>query len=135
MDFSNSNSVSFILELVGCNFSGDLSYMDKLQNDLDVDIYDAMDSVSALWEEVMRLYARGELNTTPINYLIEEIFNLFVGNVVSEHGEENISEENFSYYINAIDSHIYFNGEEFRTRDEFYDLFNAKSEEDEEDGE
>lgn len=132
MDFNNSNSVSFILDLVGCNFSGDLSYMDKLQNDLDVDIYDAMDSVSSLWEEVMRLYARGELNTTPINYLIEEIFNLFVGNVVNEYGEENISEENFSYYVNAIDSHIYYNGEEFHTRDEFDELFKANSEEDEE---
>lgn len=130
MDFNNSNTISFILDLVGCNFSGDLSYMDKLQNDLDVDIYDAMDSVSALWEEVMRLYARGELSTTPINFLIEEIFNLFVGNVVSEYGEDGITEEDFSYYINAIDSHIYYNGEEFHTRDEFNELFKAKSEED-----
>lgn len=126
----SSSTLCYILEMVGCCYSGDIEYLDRLQADYGICLEDAMSNHD--FGHVLKSYIDGRSNTTPLNYLIHKVFVEFALQACEKYGADY---GKFDIRVNATDSHIYYNGEEFHTRDEFDELFKANSEEDEEDEE
>lgn len=113
----SSNTLCYILEMVGCGYSGDIEYLDRLQADYGICLEDAMSNHD--FGHVLKSYIDGRSETMPLNYLIHKVLMEFALQACEKYGADY---GKFDIYVNATDSHIYYNGEEFHDAEEFEEL-------------
>lgn len=92
----------FLLNCLGADYEFDLEFADKFAEDFRCDIYDAVDKSTLLDA------ASSNNRFMGINFILEEICLDTINRACDELGLE---EEKFDYYINALDTHLYY-GEE-----------------------
>ena len=110
----------FLLDCLGADYKYDLEFADKFAEKFQCDIYESVD------KEVLLEGAASNSRFMGINFILGEICAATIAKATDELG---LDEDKFDYYINAIDTHLYYDGEEVYSWDELEALAEEESNE------
>lgn len=110
----------FLLSCLGSDYQYDLEFADKFAEDFQCDIYESVD------KEALLESAASNSKFMGINFILEEICVATISKATEELG---LDEDKFDYYINSLDTHLYYEDEEVYSWDELEALPEDKNNE------
>lgn len=113
-----SKTIEFILGAIYCHTTNDISFIDGILKDFNIrsisnalDMDDFADEIT----EAVRIN-REFMKVSPLNKLIEHIYDHIIKEALEHYSDEyDLKEDDFSYYINSVGSHLYLFNEVVHT--------------------
>lgn len=115
-----TNTEHFLLDCLGADYEYDLKFADEFAEKFQCDIYKSVDKESLLEG------AASDSRFLGINFILGEICATTIAKASEELGLE---EDKFDYYINSLDTHLYYDGEEVYSWEELEALAEEESDE------